>query len=92
MEPLVLYGRSAATLSISATAAQTVPLEAGVYDVWATVETFISTGPSASTGLTAANGYIVRANTIARIVVRTGDRIGAIAGGAGTLSYHQIGG
>lgn len=92
MNPLALYGRSAATLSISAVAAQTVPLEAGIYDVWATVETFISIGPSASTGLTAANGYIIRVNSTARVYVRTGDRIGAIAGGAGTLSYHQIGG
>ena len=92
MNPLALYGRSAATLSVSAVAAQTAPLEAGVYDVWSTVETFISVGPAASTGVTAANGYIIRANTIARVFVRTGDRIGAIAGGAGTLTYHQIGG
>lgn len=92
MNPLVLYGRSASTLSISATAAQTAPLEAGIYDVWATVETFIAVGRNASTGLTVANGYIVRANTIARVMLSTGDRIGAIAGGAGTLSFHQVGG
>lgn len=92
MNPLVLYGRSASTLAISAVAAQTEPLEAGIYDVWATVETFISVGRNASSGLTAANGYIVRANSTARVMLTTGDRIGAIAGGAGTLSYHQVGG
>lgn len=87
----VLQGRSQSSFAISATAAQSPVLSGGVFDVWADVDCWLKVGPDATTGLTSATGYALFANNVVSIDVRDGDRIGAIAGGAGTLRFHQVG-
>lgn len=84
-----IFGSAAGTLAVSASAAQTAVLPEGVYHVWCTVECFIKVGTTAS-DVTAANGYIVRLNETRAVTVRPTHRIGAIAAGAGTLSYHKV--
>src|ERR1043165_1867111 len=78
-----LEGSAAATLAVSAAADHTPILNEGIYDVWCTVDVFVKVAPT-------ANNYLIRANNTVSVLVRTGSRIGAIAGGAGTLSYHQV--
>lgn len=84
-----LEGRVAATLAVSAVAAQTAVLDEGVYDIWCTVDAYVKVATTAN-DVTTANGYLIRANNTVPVLVRTGSRIGAIAGGAGTLSYHMV--
>jgi hypothetical protein len=84
-----LEGSAAATLAVSAAADHTPILNEGIYDVWCTVDVFVKVAPTAN-NVTTANGYLIRANNTVSVLVRTGSRIGAIAGGAGTLSYHQV--
>jgi hypothetical protein len=88
---MVLQGNSQSTLSISGTAAQTSAfVEDGYYDIWSDVDAFIKIAPTAS-DVTTGNGYPVFANTIVpNVMVLVGDKIGAIAGGAGTLRYHKV--
>jgi hypothetical protein len=85
-----IEGYAAVTLAVSAAAAQTALLEEGVYDVWCTVDVFIKVAATAN-DVTAANGYLIRQNNTVAVYVRDQSRIGAIAGGAGTLSYHKTG-
>lgn len=85
----VIAGRSAVTLAVSTSAAETAALEGGTYAVWCGVDAFLRVAPVA-TGVTAANGYKLFANTLLWIEVPAGCKIGAIAGGAGTLSYHRV--
>lgn len=75
--------------SVSAVAAQTAALTGGVYDVWSTVDAYIRVAADAS-GVTTANGYLVRANNTVPVIVPNGYKIGAIAGGAGTMSHHKV--
>lgn len=85
-----IRGNAAGTLTISGTAAQTAALDGGMYDVWATEDVYIKTAGTAD-DVTAANGYLIRlGETLAGLVVQEGDKIGAIAGAAGTLSYHKV--
>ncbi|MBK8871601.1 MAG: hypothetical protein IPN19_11315 [Elusimicrobia bacterium] len=88
---MVLQGNSQAALSISAVAAQTSAFtEAGYYDLWSDVDAYIKIAPTAN-NVTTGNGYLIRANTTyPNIMVLVGDKIGAIAGGAGTLSFHKV--
>lgn len=86
---LDLEERAAATLAVSAAAAQTATLDEGIYDIWCTVDVYIRIAPVA-TGVTVANGYLIRAGNSVPVLVRAGSRIGAIAAGAGTLSYHMV--
>ena len=86
---IVLQGGSRIDLAVSAAAAQTAALSGGIYDVWCDVAAFIKVNPVAN-NVTVANGYLLRANNTIPVVVGDGDRIGAIAGGAGTLSAHKV--
>lgn len=85
-----LFNRAAATLAVSAAAAQTPALEDGEYDVWCSADVYLKVNPVAN-NVTTANGYLLRANNTLPLSVRAGHKIGAIAGGAGTLSYHKVG-
>lgn len=76
-------------LSVSGTAAQTAALTNGVYDVWSTVDTFLKVAETAD-DVTTANGYLIRANTTIPVFIPEGNKLGAIAGGTGTLSLHRI--
>lgn len=91
LDAVVLQGRSQSKLTVSGTAAQTPVLSAGVYDVWCDVNCWIAVGPTASTGLTSDTGYVVLSTNVVTVMVRDGDKIGAIAGSAGTLRFHQVG-
>lgn len=85
-----IRGNAAATLSVSGTAAQTAALTGGLYDVWCTVDVYVKTAGTAN-DVTTANGYLIRVGeTLPAMVVQNGDKIGAIAGSAGTLSYHKV--
>lgn len=75
-------------VAVSAAAAQSAALTNGVYDVWCTVDVYLKVNTTAN-DVTTANGYLLRANTTVAFYVPEGNRIGAIAGGAGTLSYHR---
>ena len=88
---MVLQGNSQGTLSVSGSAAQTSAFtEAGYFDIWSDVDTYIKIAPTA-TGVTTGNGYPVFANTIVpNVMILVGDRIGGIAGGAGTLRFHKV--
>ena len=88
---MVLQGNSQGALSISGSAAETSAFtEAGYFDLWSDVDTWIKIAPVAS-DVTSGNGYLIRANTTyPNIMVLVGDKIGAIAGGAGTLRYHKV--
>ncbi len=88
---MVLQGNSQGALSVSGSAAQTSAFtEDGYYDLWSDVDTWIKIAPTAS-DVTSGNGYLIRANTTyPNVMVLVGDKVGAIAGGAGTLSYHKV--
>lgn len=88
---MVLQGNSQGALSISTSAAQTSAFaEAGYFDIWSDVDAFIKINPTAD-NVTTSTGYPVFANTIVpNVMVLVGDKIGAIAGGAGTLRYHKV--
>lgn len=92
----VLQGNARGTdLSVSATAAQTAVLPGGLYDIWCTVDVYIKIAAVAN-DVTTATGYLLRANTATNDnklrTLLTDDiyKIGAIAGGAGTLSFHLV--
>ncbi len=87
-EGLDIEGYAGVQLVTSASAAQTAVLNEGAYDVWASQDTYIKIGPTAN-DVTTATGYLIRTNNTVPIVVRQGSRIGAIAAGAGTLTYHR---
>jgi hypothetical protein len=88
---IVLQGNAQVQLSISGTAAQTSAFtEAGYFDVWADVDAYIKIAPTAN-NVTTSTGYLIRADTTyPNIMILVGDRIGAIAGGAGTLCFHKV--
>lgn len=77
-------------IALSTTAAQSAALDEGIYDVWSTVDTFIRVNPTAN-DVTAATGYLLRANVTVPLYVRSGSKIGGIlSSGTGTLSYHRV--
>ncbi|TXH47453.1 MAG: hypothetical protein E6Q97_27080 [Desulfurellales bacterium] len=88
---MVLQGNAQGQLSISGTAAQTSAFtEAGYFDLWCDVDAYVKVAPTAD-NVTTSTGYLIRANTTyPNIMVLVGDKIGAIAGGAGTLRYHKV--
>lgn len=87
---VALENFAAVTLAVSGVAAQTAALTLGVYDVWCTVDVYVKVHTTAN-DVTVANGYLIRAGTTIPLRVLEGRKIGAIAGGAGTLSYHRTG-
>ena len=79
--------------SISAVAAQTAALTGGLYDVWSDVDCYLRVAATAGDVTSAAGakaGYLLRANNTIPLIVPDGQKIGAVAGGAGTLYYHRI--
>ena len=86
---IVLQGNARIDLAVSTAAAQTAVLPSGVYDVWCGIDVYIKVDSTAN-DVTTANGYLLRANNTVPIVLGDGDRIGAIAGAAGTLSAHKV--
>lgn len=86
-----LYSNSRTDIATSTVAAQSAALTEGLFDVWSDVDCYIKVNPTAS-DVTAANGYLLRANNTVVVFVRPGHKIGAIlAVGTGTLSYHRVG-
>lgn len=87
---VVLNGNAAAQLSVSAVAAQTAAITAGgIYDVWANVDVYVKVNEVAN-DVTASTGYLIRAGTTVPVFVGDNEKIGAIAGSAGTLNYHRV--
>lgn len=90
-----IYGGNRQDLAVSATAAQTDVLPAGVYDLMSDVDIYIKVNPTADnvTVAVGANaGYQLKANSGVPFDVRSGDKIGAVtASGTGTLQIHRVG-
>lgn len=88
---VILKGNSQGALSVSTSAAQTSAFAvAGYYDLWSDVDTYIKIDTTANT-VTTGTGYLLYANTLlANVAIQVGDKLGAIAGGAGTLRYHKV--
>lgn len=85
-----LKSNSQGQLSVSAAAAETAAFAtSGLYDVWCDVDVYLKVDTS-TTDVTTATGYLLRANTTIPIVIGIGDKLGGIAGGAGTLRYHKV--
>ena len=82
-------------MSISATAAATGALEGGSYDVWSAIDCFIrvakgsAVSPDDAASVTTSNGYKIYADNVVAVQVDHGDKIGVIAGGAGTFNFHK---
>lgn len=91
VDTLFLEGYSASTVSLTTSAAQSAALEEGYYAVWTTADCFIRVGPTA-TGVTTANGFILRTATTLYVYVPPSSKIGGIvASSTATLSYHKVG-
>lgn len=90
---VVLEGRSAAALSVSGTADSTPLLEAGVYAVWATVDTHIKVDVSSTVAetVTTSNGFKITADSpVMPVRLTRPSYIAGIAGSSGTLYYHRV--
>ena len=88
-----LKGNVQGALSVSATGAQTAAIAAGadgIYDMWCDVDVWVKVSQGTSSDVTSGTGYLLRANTTIPVKLDDGDKIGAIAGGAGTLRYHKV--
>lgn len=64
--------------------------EDGVYDIWASADTWIKLGTGTVTDVTATNGYLVT-TAKHRVFVKKGVKLGSISGGAGTINAHRVG-
>ncbi len=95
MPGIIIEGSRAATLAVSGTGATTGALPRGTYDVWCDVDVWIRVddttlgSPDRPQDVTTANGYKIFAGNVIPVEVGDARAIGAIAGGAGTLSYHK---
>lgn len=89
-DPIDIEGEAQATLAVSTSEAATAALTEGIYDLWSDVDTWLKVGTTV-TGVTSSTGYLLRANNTIPLFVRQSSKIGAIAGGAGTLRYHKVG-
>lgn len=89
-----INGHSRVDVAISAVATQTGVLTEGIYDVWADVDCWLKMAITANDVTSAAGantGYMLKANNAVTFDIHGGDRIGVVAGGSGTLSYHRVG-
>lgn len=94
-----IEGYRGASMAITAAATATPILNPGVYDVSATVDVYIRVAGTRNMDatetadqVTIANGYKIAAGNVVPVEVNgPGHQIGAIAVGAGTLYYHQVG-
>lgn len=90
-----LEGRSRVDIAISTSAVQRAALPEGNYDVISTVDCWLKVAPTANdvTAAAGANaGYLLKANTMITVMTKGNlNKIGIVAGGAGTFSYHQVG-
>ncbi|AHJ10694.1 hypothetical protein P106B_11 [Rhizobium phage vB_RglS_P106B] len=77
MNAITIEGRTQFTV---AAGAQSAPLEAGIYDVWAAADAYIKVGETAN-DVTSATGYLIPggAGIVPVRVGRSGLRIGATA-------------
>jgi len=90
---IVIEGRSAASLSVSATAAVTGLLEPGVYALWSTVDAKIRVDADSTRaeGVTTSNGFPITADSsVIPVRITRPSYLAGIAGSAGTLYYHRV--
>ncbi len=97
MPGIIIEGSKQLTLAVSAAGAKTNALARGTYDVWCDVDVWIRvddpnglTAPDRPEDVTTATGYKIFSGNVIPVEVAEGRAIGAIAGGAGTLSFHKV--
>lgn len=90
MDAINIEGSPSTSFAVSATAAQSQPLPMGTYDVYSDVDVFIKVDETAN-DVTIAIGYKIFAGNVVPVHVADGRKIGAIAGGAGTLHFQKVG-
>ena len=86
----IIQGHDQQSLPVTTSEAVTGRIDAGDYDLWSDVETYVKISGDA-TGVTASNGYVLFAGNAVTMRIDRGDQIGAIAVGSGTLRYHRVG-
>lgn len=86
----LIQGHSQGRLTVSTSEATTDVIDAGIYDVWSDVESYLKIGLNPS-GVTTSNGYVLFAGVAVTFEIDAGQSINAIALGGGTLSYHRVG-
>lgn len=93
VDALHLSGAARVDVAVSATPAATAALTGGLYDVWANIDCYLKVAATATDVTVAAGanaGYLLRANNTVQVAVPNDMTIGAVAGGSGTLSIHQV--
>ena len=87
-----IKGQAQQQLAVSAVAAQTPRLEAGKYDLWSDLDIYIKVVSTDDlvADVTVDDGYVIYAGNVVPISTDQGDKIEAIAGGAGILHYHRV--
>lgn len=87
---IFIEGSASINFAVSASAAVSNPLPAGIYDVWCDVDVFIKVDETPN-DVTTATGYKIFAGNVVAVNVADSRRIGAIAGAAGTLHFQKVG-
>jgi len=95
---VAIQGFLGVQLAVSGTAAASAVLDGGTYDMWCDVDVFIRIAeadetviaPFRAQDVTVLNGYRIAAGNTIAVQVPEAGVIGAIAGGAGTLTFHRI--
>lgn len=90
MIPGSVQGQVVVSVAEASSVALNANGDGGVYDLWCDVDVWILVAPT-TPGTTNATGYLIRANTTIPVWVKSGWKIWAIAGGAGTLRYMRTG-
>ena len=90
---IVIEGRSAAALSVSATADSVYITEPGVYAVWSSVDTFIrnDTDETRAEAVTTSTGFKITSDSpVIPLRITRPSYLAGIAGSSGTLYYHKV--
>lgn len=87
---VTLEGQRQINFAVSNVAAQSVPLDPGIYDVWCDTDVIVKVGQTAD-DVTTDNGYLIKLGTTIPVrVIGMNNRIGAIAVGTGTIRFHKV--
>lgn len=87
-----IEGNTAATLSISGSAADVDDLAEGVYDIHSDVDCYVKVHATDASDVATSDGYLLLAGNVVSVLIRPDSHLGAITGGgSGTLRYQKVG-